>query len=489
MSFGQALPYGAVMNPQLLLSASLGRKSPSGRSDPSQILPTPPTVSLPMGGGHPVNPGSSEVSAETLRLLASSYGLPPHLVAATTARLEANPSLEQFRAFPHGFALGFYPGLSGASTAASSLEMKAAAEGMPSVLSSQTQTLPAYYLDPTLTASYHYTADRFANPLDLNAARRKNATRETTAALKAWLYEHRKNPYPTKGEKIMLAIITKMTLTQVSTWFANARRRLKKENKMTWSPRNRSEEDEDCQNQPQTADGASSGASPSEDVLNRTPDDLDESEDGKNDDVEVDCSAVPAEVKVDQPDEVVVPCQVVQPKAIGVTLVDGGKRTDSCPAASSEAPAKKTKIWSIVEDTVNASTESSSSSRWSSAPATAGDMDVNGMTLSQWQHLAAVSMYQQLPALGPLPGVLSYLFPSTIRPEIFSRAVMPHLQLPAVGLPGSSADSRLPPAQAVGMSCFGSPSATSSMVAKVSETLSRESAEASGCSLGNVATS
>lgn len=69
--------------------------------------------------------------------------------------------------------------------------------------------------------------------------RRKNATRETTNTLKAWLYEHRKNPYPTKGEKIMLAIITKMTLTQVSTWFANARRRLKKENKMTWEPRNK----------------------------------------------------------------------------------------------------------------------------------------------------------------------------------------------------------------------------------------------------------
>ena len=69
--------------------------------------------------------------------------------------------------------------------------------------------------------------------------RRKNATRETTATLKAWLYEHRKNPYPTKSEKVYLAIITKMTLTQVSTWFANARRRLKKENKMTWSPRNR----------------------------------------------------------------------------------------------------------------------------------------------------------------------------------------------------------------------------------------------------------
>ncbi|XP_038562928.1 iroquois-class homeodomain protein IRX-5-like [Micropterus salmoides] len=77
---------------------------------------------------------------------------------------------------------------------------------------------------------------------------RKNATRDATATLKAWLSEHRKNPYPTKGEKIMLAIITKMTLTQVSTWFANARRRLKKENKMTWTPRNRSEDEEEEDN-------------------------------------------------------------------------------------------------------------------------------------------------------------------------------------------------------------------------------------------------
>uniref|UniRef100_A0A669EH26 Iroquois homeobox 5 n=1 Tax=Oreochromis niloticus TaxID=8128 RepID=A0A669EH26_ORENI len=81
-----------------------------------------------------------------------------------------------------------------------------------------------------------------------DAAYRKNATRDATATLKAWLNEHRKNPYPTKGEKIMLAIITKMTLTQVSTWFANARRRLKKENKMTWTPRNRSEDEEEEDN-------------------------------------------------------------------------------------------------------------------------------------------------------------------------------------------------------------------------------------------------
>ncbi|MPC79872.1 Homeobox protein caupolican [Portunus trituberculatus] len=85
--------------------------------------------------------------------------------------------------------------------------------------------------------------NRYGAGYDL-AARRKNATRESTATLKAWLNEHKKNPYPTKGEKIMLAIITKMTLTQVSTWFANARRRLKKENKMTWEPRNKTDDDD-----------------------------------------------------------------------------------------------------------------------------------------------------------------------------------------------------------------------------------------------------
>ncbi|XP_078066392.1 Iroquois homeobox protein 6a isoform X2 [Mustelus asterias] len=99
----------------------------------------------------------------------------------------------------------------------------------------------AYYPYDQSLGQYQY--DR-CGTVDFNSGtRRKNATRETTSTLKTWLFEHRKNPYPTKGEKIMLAIITKMTLTQVSTWFANARRRLKKENKMTWSPRNRGGDD------------------------------------------------------------------------------------------------------------------------------------------------------------------------------------------------------------------------------------------------------
>ncbi|XP_041867467.1 iroquois-class homeodomain protein IRX-4b [Melanotaenia boesemani] len=105
---------------------------------------------------------------------------------------------------------------------------------------------PAYYPYEYTFGQYPY--DRYGYSCSDSSSRRKNATRETTSTLKAWLQEHQKNPYPTKGEKIMLAIITRMTLTQVSTWFANARRRLKKENKVTWSPRAcKSSEDRGCE--------------------------------------------------------------------------------------------------------------------------------------------------------------------------------------------------------------------------------------------------
>ncbi|KAL4235442.1 Irx1p [Mactra antiquata] len=102
-----------------------------------------------------------------------------------------------------------------------------------------TQAMSNDTLKAPSSLSQHYYVDQMMNPhpygsmypgFDLNSIRRKNATRETTGPLKAWLSQHKKNPYPTKGEKVMLAIATRMTLTQVSTWFANARRRMKKGN-------------------------------------------------------------------------------------------------------------------------------------------------------------------------------------------------------------------------------------------------------------------
>ena len=49
-----------------------------------------------------------------------------------------------------------------------------------------------------------------------------------SSVLVRWIKEHRSSPYPSKGDKQMLAVQAGMTLTQVSNWFANARRRVKK---------------------------------------------------------------------------------------------------------------------------------------------------------------------------------------------------------------------------------------------------------------------
>ncbi|KAI5608848.1 homeobox protein Mohawk, partial [Silurus asotus] len=80
---------------------------------------------------------------------------------------------------------------------------------------------------------------------------KRQALQDMARPLKQWLYKHRDNPYPTKTEKILLALGSHMTLvqkfgeknylsaltkyknftplvpSQVSNWFANARRRLK----------------------------------------------------------------------------------------------------------------------------------------------------------------------------------------------------------------------------------------------------------------------
>ncbi|XP_053420278.1 iroquois-class homeodomain protein IRX-3 [Nycticebus coucang] len=165
--------------------------------------------------------GASELAASgsLSNVLSSVYGAPYAAAAAAAAAAQG------YGAFlPYAAELPIFPQLGAQYELKDSpgVQHPAAAAAFP-------HPHPAFY---------PYGQYQFGDP-----SRPKNATRESTSTLKAWLNEHRKNPYPTKGEKIMLAIITKMTLTQVSTWFANARRRLKKENKMTWAPRSRTDEE------------------------------------------------------------------------------------------------------------------------------------------------------------------------------------------------------------------------------------------------------
>ncbi|CAN2389171.1 proximal/distal pattern formation involved in metanephric nephron development [Pristimantis euphronides] len=176
LSAGQAAVYGAE-RPGVLAAAAAG----TGR------------------------PTASELGSSTAAAVTSVLGMYPYSAPNYSAFLPYTTDLTLFSQMGSQYELKDNPGVHPATFAA--------------------HTAPGYY---------PYGQFQYGDP-----GRPKNATRESTSTLKAWLNEHRKNPYPTKGEKIMLAIITKMTLTQVSTWFANARRRLKKENKVTWGARSK----------------------------------------------------------------------------------------------------------------------------------------------------------------------------------------------------------------------------------------------------------
>ena len=66
------------------------------------------------------------------------------------------------------------------------------------------------------------------------------ALQQMSRPLKRWLRRHREAPYPTLAAKRLLAASAGMTLVQVSNWFANARRRLKRTVRgpgLTWAAR------------------------------------------------------------------------------------------------------------------------------------------------------------------------------------------------------------------------------------------------------------
>ncbi|XP_014667683.1 PREDICTED: iroquois-class homeodomain protein IRX-4-like [Priapulus caudatus] len=154
---------------------------------------------------HPCSPGSQAMSADLLSSRAMCFN--PAMLASYP-RLPTVPVYSPEQGYVPVYAAdpaaALYPPMNGSNDTAWRL-------GQPHLVS-----------HPYELNGYYY---------DSNGIRRKNVTREASGALKAWMREHIKNPYPTKGEKIMLAVISRMTLTQVSTWFANARRRLKKDTK------------------------------------------------------------------------------------------------------------------------------------------------------------------------------------------------------------------------------------------------------------------
>ncbi|VDM94797.1 unnamed protein product [Thelazia callipaeda] len=124
-------------------------------------------------------------------------------------------------------------------------------------------------------------------------------------------------------------------MSEVSTWFANARRRLKKENKMTWSPRNRPGEDDDD-------DLADIDGSPEQNHSDRP------SSSTSDGDI-----TVSIDTSGDAQSKSVTPRPPIsEPSDIP---------TRSLTSAVSSTP-KKTKIWSIADTLWNSATERNSNS-------------------------------------------------------------------------------------------------------------------------------
>lgn len=90
-------------------------------------------------------------------------------------------------------------------------------------------------------SSYRILRDRSnRKPIQERPRQKRQTLQDMTRPLKVWLYHHRDNPYPSKSEKVQLTKSSQMTMTQVSNWFANARRRLKntvRDPELTWAKR------------------------------------------------------------------------------------------------------------------------------------------------------------------------------------------------------------------------------------------------------------
>ncbi|CAF0980795.1 unnamed protein product [Adineta steineri] len=56
--------------------------------------------------------------------------------------------------------------------------------------------------------------------------------KNSTGPLKQWLFEHQHHPYPNETDKQELMEKTKMSLSQITVWFTNARVKMRKENKL-----------------------------------------------------------------------------------------------------------------------------------------------------------------------------------------------------------------------------------------------------------------
>ncbi len=68
----------------------------------------------------------------------------------------------------------------------------------------------------------------------LQRACRRVCKRPDNIILYQWVVAHQTDPYPSNSEKVILARMSRKTLTQLNQWFANNRRAIKKTSMEDW---------------------------------------------------------------------------------------------------------------------------------------------------------------------------------------------------------------------------------------------------------------
>lgn len=83
--------------------------------------------------------------------------------------------------------------------------------------------MPAMSIQPSTPAA---TSVLFHEPI---------TQKQRTQPLRDWIVTHRSHPYPTRDEKLALAMLTHMRVDQVTMWFANTRRQIRRIGMKAWS--------------------------------------------------------------------------------------------------------------------------------------------------------------------------------------------------------------------------------------------------------------
>ncbi|CAO1618682.1 unnamed protein product [Parajaminaea phylloscopi] len=85
--------------------------------------------------------------------------------------------------------------------------------------------------EPSTSPDHHRIAATanhadYIGPATSAPRRRGKLPKDVTELLKGWLMEHSSHPYPNEDEKRRLCLSTGLSISQVSNWFINARRRI-----------------------------------------------------------------------------------------------------------------------------------------------------------------------------------------------------------------------------------------------------------------------